>query len=416
MANIIVIDNDQKTMHEIIGYLKELDANHHVRQFNRAEEFLERYLNPSLSEEPGNDKEMLRLPYIDLIIFHSNSIDSHPKSWIKETTQALRKIGLHPKEGELGFVLIKFEDDGIETLDIIHPNLCDCLSLPLDRLLFLQKLEIILNLPELTSPSFLFSQNIVIDIEISKVSQIEKISELGVAVRNPIPLKEGVAAHLHFKVPETSPYGGQILDVFARVFHCEKHPEARGIYLVYFGFFGIEKELTAKIRAIADRVPGYGFLIDVDAENFKFDSRNVFISEEDKRIRKVAILDVDEAQAYNIASSLEQEIGNIQVYISNSYYKFALEHYKQESAKSLVSIAKPADFPPQALLWKIKIDTWELSSPPLGIKPTEKVIGYMMQDLFISPENWRKPFLAEHHEFLLNEALRAADLESRLHN
>ena len=67
--------------------------------------------------------------------------------------------------------------------------------------------------------------------------KIEFICDLGLAVKNPVPLNQGVLGHFYFEIiGEEEP-----LNIYGKVAHCKSHPEDESQFLVYFSFFGIHK-------------------------------------------------------------------------------------------------------------------------------------------------------------------------------
>src|SRR5262249_8081706 len=150
-------------------------------------------------------------------------------------------------------VMLKYEDDGIGKLDVIHPLLDDLIYLPLDRLIFLQKLEILLHLPKRVKPTYLFNQEVKQDIEISKVAKLDRLSDVGLAIRNPVPLKKGLPGHFYMILPGEKAR----LEVRGKVFRSEPHPEFPGQFLVYFTFFGLAKSSLTAIRRTLSKANRY---------------------------------------------------------------------------------------------------------------------------------------------------------------
>lgn len=357
-----------------------------------------------LGKNTGPEKvepEAAKKKHIDVIIFRYTCINTKDvKKWVTKTSTLLNKAGLWPPENRPRFIAVRYEDDPKEKSEFNHPFIDELICLPFDRLIFLQKLEIVLSFPKKISPSYLFVQEADDDIELSKKVSLERISDLGFAVVNPIPLAPGTTGHFYFKFP------GQktLVDLYGKVCTSILHPEKEGSYLVYFNFFGLNKTTNREIRAYLARDTGYKNLQNSDPGRFKFSPENIFISDERKKRKTVAILDVEENSLKSLTDYFKKEIDNIDVVADDSYYGFFKRYLdrKQDSIRAMP--AKPEDFFSDMV--SILIDTASLNiqmplSPP---NETDLFLGFEAKKMFEEPQGWLRLFEGDARN-LLTECL-----------
>ncbi len=206
---------------------------------------------PTASSEQNEKEEegaIVRFSEIHMIIFALDCIEGKSSPWIDKIKQEMRKHGCYPTSGPLRTVMLKYEDDNIAKVDLLHPNLDDVIFLPIDRLIFLQKLQILLALPKSVSPSFLFNQEVQQSIEISKIVKMDRLSDVGLAIRNPVSLKKGTPAKFYINFESAK----ESLEIRGKVLRSEPHPDFPDQFLVYFAYFGMNKnELTTVRLALA---------------------------------------------------------------------------------------------------------------------------------------------------------------------
>ncbi|MCB0421477.1 MAG: hypothetical protein KDD61_10810, partial [Bdellovibrionales bacterium] len=282
------------------------------------------------------------------------------------------------------------------------------------RLLVMQKLQILLGLPEKISPSYLFTQQVELPIEVSKKSTIEGLSETAIIIRNPVPLKAEVNSHIYFTIPEGMPYAGTVFNIYGKTFHSEPHPELPNCYLVYISFFGMSRDLSTKLRAILNRVPRYQYFKNSEIDDFQFDPRNIFVTEDQKKIRNIVVLDLERQQAVTTAETLKREIGNIECFACNSYFRFSEAHFVSDSDREMGQPARQSDFPAPEVVFTITSENWDLKIPPSNLAATDEFLGHNVATLFAQPDAWRKLFEDLYHANILSETLRAAELEKML--
>ena len=170
----------------------------------------------ALGKRPDTEKaaaDAAKKP-LDVIIFRYDLVGpKSPNPWVTKTAALLQKASYWPAENRPKFIAVRRDADNLEKALFNHPFIDDLLCIPLDRLIFLQKVELVLGLPKKASPSHLFVQETDEKIEIAKRMQLERVSDLGFAMANPFPLKPGTLGHFYFRLPGQNP----LLDVHGKV-------------------------------------------------------------------------------------------------------------------------------------------------------------------------------------------------------
>jgi hypothetical protein len=365
-----------------------------------------------LGKEKGEDeakKEEKKQP-VDIIIFRYTCVASKDvKKWVTKAAALLKKAGLWPEANRPKFIVVRYEDDGKEKAEFNHPFIDDLLCLPFDRLIFLQKIEIVLNLPKKISPSYLFVQEASDDIELSKRVTLERGCDLGFAMTNPIPLAQGTTGHFYFRFPGQKP----LLDVFGKAYTSIPHPDREGAHLVYFNFFGLNKSMNKEVKAYLNRDTAYKNLVDQDAARFAYNPDSIFLTEEQKRRKTVAFLDFDENVVKNSLDYLKSEIGHIDIVSEDTYFSFFKKYLdkKVDSEKALP--AKSEDFYAEIvsfLIGSVELNLQMVLTPPAE---NDKLLGHEAQKMFAEPQAWLSLFDGDARN-LLTECLHLVQNTKRI--
>ena len=272
MVTVAVLSADQRLSFQIHTWLKDLADNVRWETHSDVAEFankIETEVAADLiesskaaddlvldAEDIGSGKSkaindaFYRLLIVDLDLFATSAKDAI--EWThkvkKIMSDKLRSDPLQPVK-----VLFLAFDGGTFKVDDFRDQIVDDLILkPLDRSVFLQKVEILTSDDPGLRPTFLFRQKTDVIIEIGKDAVVDEISEFAVAIRNPAALASGVFASIHCSV--LGP--GDLSRVIGRVYRSEPHPSIRGQFLVRFGFFGLRSEQLNHLKKfIRDRQP-----------------------------------------------------------------------------------------------------------------------------------------------------------------
>lgn len=419
MANVLALVKDDRVRRQIELYFNELDvADVRFATFASVKEFQEIYFRDKSAEEnlapPDQENledegaELKMFSEINLIVFALDTIEEKLPIWITKVRAAMYKFKRMPEEGDLRLVLLKYEDDNISKLDVVHPHLDDLIFLPLDRLVFLQKMQIFLSLPKRVSPTYLFNQEVKQNIEISKITKLERLSDVALAIRNPLPLKRGLPGHFYLTFPGEKAR----LEIKAKVLRSMPHPEVPGQYLVYFTYFGLSKTNLSQIRRALSKSPQYKSLLFDDRNRFRFRNEDLFLESIDRHEFGTLVIDSDEVTGNSLAQTLKKEMDRLQVATESSYSLFLHRYLSADNEASKGSVApKPtesSDFYRNPISLTVSHSDLKLLSVDPGPSDASLLFGHSAILLFSTPENWLTIIEDRASRVVLEEAVQMA--------
>lgn len=412
MPNVVVIVKDIRIRKQAEQFLNELEMDDlRYALFNDHEEFSSVYFRRP-SEQDGKEQQPEEIAIdprlfseVNLMIFALDSIHERPLVWLDKLKLELKKFDRWPKDGAMRSILLKYEDDGINKIDLNHPMLDDIVFLPMDRLIFLQKVEILFGLPAVIKPSFLFNQEIRMEIEISKISKLDRLSDVALAIRNPISLRKGVPGHFYLQLPKDN----SILELWGKVLRSEPHPDWPGQYLVYFSYFGLSKSGLSRIRQALSKTEGYGSLYSSDPSLFRFNPNSVYISSEETRVYGVAVIDPDEDVGLRLADQLSKDMDRLMV-VKESSYQLFLYNYLSENHDNQVppSPTEGRDFFSNPFTLSISPEGFKCVGVNPAPQPGDYFIGHTASDLFGTPDKWMSIITDEGSRVLFEECVSFA--------
>ncbi|MCB0407328.1 MAG: hypothetical protein KDD34_03930, partial [Bdellovibrionales bacterium] len=341
------------------------------------------------AEEGG--VELDRLGTIDLIIFKLNLIKDFKKGWVQNTLTKIKKFGLQPTYRNTKLILLKYEDDGIHKVDLLYPQIHDLVYLPLDRALFLQKVDIILNLPEIAKPQFLFQQDVEMHINLAKRTNIDFISDLGIGMRNPIALAPGLMGHFFLKLPSQE----EEIEFYGKVQKSKPHQEYKNEFVVFFTFFGIEKDILSKIRRFLSQNPRYQSWINEDETKFEFSNENIFLTEKEKRIKNIAIVIPDEKVISSLTKTIVDHFHQVRVVGDTSYQNFLIKYLspKQKNQPDFnpedIQVATAKDLGSEKIIFYANKESFFIQAPPAPEEDDEgQILGHPQKELLSHSDKW----------------------------
>lgn len=197
-----------------------------------------------------------RILIVDLDFLTENG--ENPGQWIRDIRQKMSDCGRSDPIHPVRVMLMAFEAPSEVIEAYRHLDIDDLVLKPLDRSVFLQRIEFLAADKDNVKPSFLFRQEMKLSIEAGKDIVIDEMSEFSISIRNPTPLTEGVFAAIRCSV-----FGdGRDSRVVGRVSGSAIHPSHEGEWLVRFIFFGLTARQLENSRRfvrtnqIATRMPG----------------------------------------------------------------------------------------------------------------------------------------------------------------
>lgn len=338
---------------------------------------------------------------INVIIVAYDSIGEKLQPWASQILKKTKQKGLWPENNRTRLVLLKYEDDGVNKLDVLLPELDDLIYIPLDRLVFLQKLEVLMNLPKKIKGTFLFNQELQAEIEISKIARVEKISDVGIAVRNPLPLQTGTRAKFYMTLPGEK----ETIRFFAKSIRSEPHPEYPDQYLCYFSYFGLRGKETSRIRQWLGKTNQYKALLNQDSKAFKLDPNDLFAVETAGQKRNLVVIDPGDPGA--TIKQIQNEMDHVQMFAESSYHDFIYKYLTGRATTAPPRSSLPTDFPGGAG-FQLQVQMNPKNVKRLSITPTEEdlFLGYKAADLLrVGAEDWWRPFKSEQNENVFTEAV-----------
>ena len=352
-------------------------------------------------DEIQDDNKGQILP-IDVCYFNNNCIkDDNKLMWITKVATLLKKVNLWPEEDRPKFIAIRYDNDDTEKAGYSHPFIDDILCVPLDRLIFLQKTEIAMAPPGKVSPNYLFVQQTHDSVEAAKECVIEAYSDLGIAIQNPVPLKVGTPAKFYIKFRDQKEYTG----VYGKVMHNEEHPKNSKMALVYFSFFALNTENFKNIRKQLTRDTTYKFLLNQNSKDFEYNPDNIFVSEEEKEAKTVALIDHDDNILAQAGENLKKELGNCHVIRESSYSNFHRKYLSQASEGNAAPPAKLNDLYEERVSFLVGINDHSFQ---MALNPPEEgqtIMGFDAQEIFSQGEKWMDLFDNHYSRELLTETL-----------
>lgn len=411
MPNIVGITRDDKLRGDLERICLEVGGEDlRFAGFNSVAEFEALYFRKDKGEEKESEESGAQEEGADLRLFSELHIILMAEDAMADKAgdtaihllKETRKNGYWPEENRSRIIALRFEEDSFDKLSYLHPAIDDLIFLPLDKPLLMQKLEIFLNLPKIIKPSHLFYQETNTEVEISKIVTLERLNDCALAVRNKTPLEEGVRGKFYLIPPATK----TMIRFFGKAFRCEPHPDHPGEYLVYFFFFGVRKKEVSIIRQWLSSNSHYQGLKDEDAAKFALNIDDMFLTEEDKKLQSVALVDFDQNHSKNLKDFLERKIDRVAISHFQSFalfYEMGLS--KEDSGAFAPNPSEPSHLPAGGL--KIVCDPEKKTLMKISPEPKDdlKFCGHSMEHLFIAGQSeWWSIFSLKQNEVLFKDA------------
>lgn len=396
MPNVVVLVKDDRVRRQIEQYLNELGMDDlRYSTFKSTQEFSHLYFRDRVEEEPKSEAEgeatetkeddgadLKLFSEVHLMIVALDNIEGKVDPWLQQFHTAAKKYKFWPQDYRIRMILMKYEDDGVTKLELVNPHLDDVIYMPLDRLIFLQKVQIIINLPKKTTPTYLFSQEVKHKIEVSKISKLDRLSDVALAIRNPVPLKPGLIGRFYVTFPEER----TPLHLTGKVIRSVQHPDHPDQYLVYFTYLGISKADLTTIRRSLSKAPRYHSLLDEDRNHFRFNPEDLFNTGEDSLVFGVGLVESDDTVGKSLAQSISKDIDRINVSFEKSLGMFIYEHMDSKSEdRTPPDISTETEFYSQPLTIRIAKDMKFIDIQPLP-EEGQTFLGHDMLELIKVPD------------------------------
>ena len=329
-----------------------------------------------LKEQPPVEEG--KNPEVRIVYFQ---ISQQRKNWIKLIPQ-LKQFG--PKTS---FVILKFDDDGIGKLDLLDSTFDDLIYLPLDRSIFLQKMQILMALPKKASPSFLFHIEKEMPIEVSKLSHLNRFNDCIWWMDNPIPLQKDLPSHFYLTIPTLN----TTISTHAKVLLSQPHHEKKDLFQVAFALMGPHREELTQMRIQMQQTFKTHLLIREDQAGM-MQPLHVGIAEADQNVRE------------RVQELLERELPGCKVSTESSL-TLLTQAGSAAIDWSTVSGTANADFPSMPFEFLIHKDTKDFKAFKADISKDHLWLGYGLEDWRGGPQKWWAAFDTPENKALVEEAL-----------
>ncbi len=417
MPNVVAIVQDDRLRRQIEQFLGELGMDDlRFATFKSNQEFQNLYFRkrtaevapdaeaePAPADESTDGAELKLFSEIHSVIFALDTIGEKSGPWLDKLRYSMKEYKCWPQASPPRMLMLKYEDDGINKLDILHPLLDDLIYLPIDRLIFLQKMQIFLALPKKVTPQFLFNQEVKHEIEISKISKVDRLSDVGLAIRNPLPLRKGLPGHFYITLPGEK---GR-LEFRGKVFRTEPHPELPGQHLVYFSYFGLSKNSLSTIRRVLSKAPRYQSLLKDNREEFRYNPDALWNEPDSANEFGVAIVDPDETAGSNLRLQLEKEMDQLEVKTESSYQFFLHKYLESQGSSGNTTPIRPAedaDFYKHPISLSVSATDLKCLSVDPGPAHGDTFLGHPADAIFASPDGWLSLIQEKESTLIMQEA------------
>ena len=230
---------------------------------------------------------------------------------------------------------------------------------------------------------------------------MEAYSDVGIAIRNPVPLKQGTPAKFFFRFRDETEYTG----VYGKVLNSTEHPQHPNESLVYFAFFALNKENFKNIRTHLTRDTAYKFLLNQNSKDFEYNPDDIFVAEEAKEAKTIAVIDHDDKALNQISDALKKEIGNCHVVKDSSYSSFFRKYLAKDTGEKQAPPAAAEDFYDERVSFLVGIHDHNFQMALNAPEEGQTLMGHDAQELFSMGEKWMDLFDNHYSRELLTETL-----------
>lgn len=336
MKKLVIIEQDKSVSHAMLKAMaRYTEEKIRVDVLYSLDEFKDKYIDKKIPDLVNStvdaDQKQQQLapnefhPQIDLLFVADEFLGESPKAGIRFLIDKLKENDYSTEKTPTYIALLGYYYEDLHLHEYEHPGVVDFLFKPLDEQLLLQKLEVAFNLGKKIDPSFLAKSSIEEQIAIGKQGKIEEISEFGLAVRNPRPIKPGQFARFYSKIffCKTSP------SLLARCYMNIPHPEAPNEFLSYFSYFGIRREQLLNIRKQMQRDTN------LKRSSLHEDAINEMELVDFSAVKKdIVVIDNDPATSGYIKEVYEGAFKEVEIHSFNSYTAFAREVIDAQTQKN----------------------------------------------------------------------------------
>lgn len=383
MSNIIVIESDKKISFQITKLFEEMSKDHKVFVFDTLESFESLVFDQEQKNKTPFPCETVDILYFNVGLIATNELNDWCKRIYSRLVQTKRYNQDKAPHDSIHFVAGTYESAEISKFDLMLAYIKDIIYYPIDRLLFMQKMEVLLALPKKTTPSYLFSEKVDLPIEISKRSEIIKINEVGFQIENPVQLIKGTTAHFYLHLDKNL-----VIEAYGRVSGYRASSTANDSFIVTFLFEGLSEPYMKALRLYLAKQKTESFLSNENDKDFLLTPLNMFAKPNEKEPKTIALITENEAVGGRLKEILEKSLSPIKVIYENSLHEFHKKYLPQHRPQP----ASPnEDLSLPKLSFVVDPNNENTFKDFIGqVSATDTICGESIEMLFKSEEGWQQ--------------------------
>ncbi|MCB0392479.1 MAG: hypothetical protein KDD58_14410, partial [Bdellovibrionales bacterium] len=188
---------------------------------------------------------------------------------------------------------------------------------------------------------------------------------------------------------------------------CTKHPEDPTLFVAKFDYFGIDRATQLRIKGYLRNINEYKEIKSFDEDDFAFHPENIFLTDEQKRVKTVVVLDSDEQNRKQLKNSIMDNMQQVNVIEDSSYYLFEKKYLLNEDEESVP--LREHEIYDKKVVWKVdaaKFEFVESINPP---KDEDLICGNAAKEFFSAPREWKFIFEEGYAQDLVFENLHALE-------
>ena len=332
MSNVIVIESDKKISFQMTKLFEEMSKDHKVYVFDSLESF-----ESVLFDQEQKNKTPFPCSTVEILFFNAGLIKpENLNSWCKKVYSRLVQTKRFNQDksphDSIHFVAGTYESEELSKFDLMIAYIKDIIYYPIDRLLFMQKMEVLMGLPKKITPSYLFSEKVDMPIEISKRSKTIKINEVGFQIENPVQLTKGTMAHFYLYLEKNI-----VIDAYARVSGYRASSDSANSFIVSFLFEALTESNLKALRLFLAKQNAESFLKNENDEDFLLNPLDMLAKPSDKAPKTIALIVENEAVGGRLKEILEKSLSPVKVIYEPSLHEFHNKYLPQEKKQLAVA-------------------------------------------------------------------------------
>lgn len=382
MSNVIVIEPDKKISFQITKLFEEMSKDHKVYVFDSLESF-----ESILFDQEQKNKNPFPCPTVEILFFNAALIKpENLNNWCKKVYSRLAQTKRFNQEksphDSIHFVAGTYESEELSKFDLMIPYIKDIIYYPIDRLLFMQKMEVLMGLPKKITPSYLFSEKVDMPIEVSKRSKTIKLNEVGFQIENPVQLTKGTMAHFYMHLEKNI-----VIDAHARVSGYRASTESANKFIVSFLFEAMTEANLKALRLFLAKQKTDSFLVNDQDEDFLLNPLDMLAKPHEKAPKTIALIVENEAVGGRLKEILEKSLSPVKVIYEPSLHEFHNKYLPHE--KKQLAIATE-DLSLSKLSFTINSTDHKFQDFIGKISSTDQICKESIELLFKSEEGWNQ--------------------------